>query len=174
LQTVLSTLQTVSLTIGVIYYIFIMRNNQRTRELALKAQEQALETRNRQFVMRFIDRTNDAEFWVRFNEVMYHQEWTDPEDFQRRYGPDNPKSYAARASLLNFYNTLGYIFESESLDIGLLYRGFQNHVMRLWEKFQPWINYQRKKSEDPLQYKQFELFYEKIKKYRGLHQELYA
>lgn len=57
-QMVLSTIQTVSLVVGVIYYITIMRNSQRTRELTLesqelarKAQEHALETRQAQMFM---------------------------------------------------------------------------------------------------------------------------
>ena len=36
-QMVLSTLQTIALIVGIAYYLTIMRNSQRTRELSLKA-----------------------------------------------------------------------------------------------------------------------------------------
>jgi uncharacterized membrane-anchored protein YhcB (DUF1043 family) len=48
---VLSTLQTIALVVGIAYYLFIMRNSQRNQELTLKAQEQALETRQTQLFM---------------------------------------------------------------------------------------------------------------------------
>ncbi len=149
-----------SVVIGVINSIYSSRRAERQRQTEI-------ETRKRRFLMQFIDRTNDPEFWDTFNEVMYNQEWTDPEDFQRRFGPDNPKAYAARASLMNFYNSLGYIIESESVDIDFLHYGFQVHVLRLWEKFQPWLEYQRERSRDPLQFDQLEILYNKIKKIRG-------
>jgi hypothetical protein len=52
-QMVLSTIQTVGILVGIIYYLTIMRNTQKTRELTLKAQEQALETRQAQLFMQW-------------------------------------------------------------------------------------------------------------------------
>ena len=45
LQTLLTYLTPISLTIGVIYHIMILRNTQKTREPSLKAKEQALDAR---------------------------------------------------------------------------------------------------------------------------------
>jgi hypothetical protein len=39
LPIVLQILQTVGILVGIVYYITIMRNSQRTRELSLQAQE---------------------------------------------------------------------------------------------------------------------------------------
>ena len=59
-QMVLSTIQTIALVVGIVYYLTIMRNAQKTRELTLqsqeltrKAQEQSLETREAQLFMQF-------------------------------------------------------------------------------------------------------------------------
>jgi uncharacterized protein HemX len=56
-QMILSTLQTIALIVGIVYYLIIMRNTQKTRELSLraqeltlKAQEQAKETRQAQLL----------------------------------------------------------------------------------------------------------------------------
>jgi hypothetical protein len=58
LPIVLQIVQTVGILVGIVYYITIMRSQQRTRELALesqeltrKAQEQTLETRQTQLFM---------------------------------------------------------------------------------------------------------------------------
>ena len=59
-QMILSTIQTASLVVGIIYYITIMRNQQRTRELTLKAQEHATETRQTQIFMRLYEQLNNA------------------------------------------------------------------------------------------------------------------
>lgn len=45
IQTLFGYLTPISLTVGVIYRIMTLRNTQKTRELSLKAQEQALDTR---------------------------------------------------------------------------------------------------------------------------------
>ena len=50
-QMVLSTLQTVALVVGIIYYITIMRNQQKTRELTLKAQEEVEKSRKRELIL---------------------------------------------------------------------------------------------------------------------------
>ena len=60
-QMVMSTIQTVSLVVGIIYYITIMRSQQRTREFALNAQEQALETRQTQIFMQIYQQLNSEE-----------------------------------------------------------------------------------------------------------------
>jgi hypothetical protein len=50
-QMVLSTVQTAGILVGIAYCLVIMRNSQKTRELALQSQEQALETRQAQLFM---------------------------------------------------------------------------------------------------------------------------
>jgi hypothetical protein len=48
LPIMLQILQTAGILVGIAYYLVIMRNSQKTRELALNAQEKALETRQAQ------------------------------------------------------------------------------------------------------------------------------
>jgi hypothetical protein len=85
LPIMLQIVQTVGILVGIIYYITIMRNQQRTRELTLesqelarKAQEQALETRKVQLFMQIYQDMNSTEnlriyselsMWVRLNGV---------------------------------------------------------------------------------------------------------
>ena len=81
LPLVLQIIQTVSLVVGIVYYLIIMRNSQRTRELTLrsqeltrKAQEQALETRQAQLFMQLYNRLNEGEFCESYGKVVYGYE----------------------------------------------------------------------------------------------------
>jgi len=86
-QLVLSTLQTVSLIVGVLYYLYIIRNSQKTRELALKAQEQTLETRQAQFYMQYVGPTLDLDLIKSSIDIASLQEWEDYDDWIKKYGP---------------------------------------------------------------------------------------
>jgi len=59
LPIILQILQTIGILVGIVYYITIMRNTQRTRELSLNAQEQALETRQAQMFLQMLNRWRD-------------------------------------------------------------------------------------------------------------------
>ena len=61
-QMALSTLQTIGLLVGIAYYLIIMRNSQRNQELALKAQEHALETRETQLFMNIFNTYSSGDF----------------------------------------------------------------------------------------------------------------
>ena len=77
-QMILSTIQTIALIVGIIYYITIMRNTQKTRELTLesqeltrKAQEQQLETRQAQMFMQIYNQShNDPSFTKAINQIL--------------------------------------------------------------------------------------------------------
>ena len=61
-QMLLSTIQTIALIVGIIYYLTIMRNAQKTRELTLKSQEHATETRQAQLFMQIYDKWSSTEY----------------------------------------------------------------------------------------------------------------
>ena len=79
-QMVLSTLQTAGLLVGIFYYILTLRNAQHTRELSLKAQEQAAETRKTQLLMQYtekLSRPDIIEARVKFEKF----DWVTASDF---------------------------------------------------------------------------------------------
>jgi hypothetical protein len=89
LPIMLQIVQTVGILVGIIYYITIMRNQQRTRELTLesqelarKAQEQALETRKVQLFMQIYQDMNSTENLRIYSELI-NMEWEDWDDFRR-------------------------------------------------------------------------------------------
>jgi arginine exporter protein ArgO len=48
---VLDIIRTAGILVAIVYYITIMRNQQRTRELSLKAQEEAEKARQREMII---------------------------------------------------------------------------------------------------------------------------
>ena len=60
-QMVLSTLQTASILVGIAYYVMNLNYTRRNQELTLKAQEQALETRQAQIFRNTIDKAYSKE-----------------------------------------------------------------------------------------------------------------
>jgi hypothetical protein len=87
-QMVLSTIQTASLVVGIIYYITIMRNQQRNQELALKAQQEAEKARQNELVFQKVQNLN-LEYARTFNEVMLMRDWKTAEEWEEKYGREN-------------------------------------------------------------------------------------
>jgi len=156
-QMVLSTLQTLSLMVGVFYYIFIMRNSQKTRELSLKAQEQAFETRQIQFCWQALERVHNTEFMRRMLEVMYHQDFKDYEEWREKYGPStNPDAYVDYYHVTSIFQGLGYLVQSKVLELEALSRHIRpRSIILLWEKIEPIVKVHRD-GLNPTAYDSFE------------------
>jgi len=107
LPIILQIIQTVSLFVGVIYYITIMRNAQKTRELTLKAQEQALETRQAQMFLQMLNRwrdeIGDLDHWT-----IIGQKLNSAEEYIERQQNDEDFRRVTRA-FIGFYEGLGVI-----------------------------------------------------------------
>ena len=58
-----------------------IRNVRQTNELALKAQEQALETRQIQLCWQATERVMNKEYFKRIVEILYHQDFKDYEEW---------------------------------------------------------------------------------------------
>jgi hypothetical protein len=94
----LATLQAVSYIMGslgvfvaAIYYVYNMRISQKNQELALKAQEQTLETRQAQLLMNLYQFESSEEAQRNYCELM-NMKWTDYDDLEQKYGSDNNPS----------------------------------------------------------------------------------
>jgi hypothetical protein len=92
-QMVLSTIQTIGILVGIIYYIFNMRNSQRNQQMQL-------ETRQAQLYMALLDRWNTKEFSKQRYDS-YRMEWTDLDDFREKYNRSN------NSDIFASFNTFG-------------------------------------------------------------------
>ena len=69
---------------SVLYYSSVLRNANKTRELQLKAQQQAEQTRQAQIFMQTHSRFQDPSFTKMYNEVMA-REWDSLEEYREKY-----------------------------------------------------------------------------------------
>jgi hypothetical protein len=163
-QMVLNTLQTAGILVGIAYYLVIMRNSQKTRELTLqsqelarKAQEQQSETRQIQFCWQALERVYNKEFMRRIIEIMYHQDFKDYEEWREKYGPtSNPDAYVDYYQVTSTYQGLGYLVQSKVLDLEALSQYIRpRSVIFLWEKVEPIVKVHRERL-NPNAYDSFE------------------
>jgi hypothetical protein len=142
LPIVLQIIQTVSLIMGITYYLFIMRNSQRTRELTLqsqeltrKAQEQAMETRQAQLYMSLLDRWNTNEFSNQRYDS-YRMEWTDLDDFIEKYNArNNPDIFASWNTFGRSILGLAELHRKGLIDIDFLDGMMLTDIVGWWNKF---------------------------------------
>jgi hypothetical protein len=121
-QMMLSTLQTIALIVGIVYYITIMRNNQRSRRTEM--------------FMQLYHSTYNPENMQRFWQLMA-LDWKDYDDFMERYGPAvNPEEAALRTQSYNFYDGLGLLVRDGTVDIDTVYRMMGRRIIIVWYKFE--------------------------------------
>ena len=110
-QMVLSTIQTVSLVIGVIYYITIMRNNQRTQQMQL-------ETRQVQLFMQMVQQLSSSIIETDYLPMLNIKISNLDEYLHKR--ESDPKFKLLTDSLFGFYEALGVLVKEGYLSIRLV------------------------------------------------------
>jgi hypothetical protein len=155
LPIVLQIIQTVSISLGIIYYLFNMRNTQKARRS--EALYRFLETRTQESVA------------LKYAFVQ-NLDWEDYDDYQNKYGRvANHEAWAKIWSLLVEYDDIGLMVKRGIMDIEDLYELSGRSIPSLWKKFQPIIEEQRKRGDsnsmDWFQYLVEEMY--KVSKRRG-------
>jgi hypothetical protein len=131
LPIMLQIVQTVALLIGIVYYITIMRNAQKTRRYEI--------------LQGFRAKRSQAEDMMKYAYVQ-NLEWEDYDDFQLRYGmKSNPKAWARIYSYLINFDDIGLMVRRGVIDIEDFYDISQRSVPSIWKKFQPIIEEDRKR-----------------------------
>ena len=141
----LVTLQTISyiagaigVCIGGLSFAFNMRASQRNMN-------QTLETRKLSFVTSITNQLLSEEGQRRYGELL-KMEWTDYDDFEKKYGSDyNLDNYAKRMNVWKTYNTLGMLVREKLIEPEVLYRINDVNPCFMWSKFKDIIVEQRKR-----------------------------
>jgi hypothetical protein len=173
LPILLQIVQTVGILVGIVYYLIIMRNSQRTRELTLqsqeltrKTQEQALETRQTQLLMHiYQDLSSEANLrnWI---EIMSY-EFEDYDDFNKKYGSAfNKEAFAKRYSIWRMFDGIGLLLRDGLLNADRVYDLIDSAVIQQWEKWGPIIREYRKEGW-PDGEEGFEYLYDEMMRVRG-------
>ncbi len=101
-----------------------------------KAMKTTLETRQSQFMSQISDEINSVENWKIAWELL-GMEWTDWEDFEKKYGSSgNPGAAARRFSLFSKLDNVGWLLKNGVLDPEWVHSQFHSNVTMLWLKFE--------------------------------------
>ncbi len=165
LPIVLQIVQTVGILVGIVYYITIMRNAQRTRELSLKVQEEAEKTRQRDLVFQRLQGYT-LEYTKTFAEVASFTDWEDAEDFEKKYGIfANPEAFSKYLYIQRTFSLAGILLKENMADADLIFQLYPaSAVIRIWEQFEPVIQNARKRRNYPTMNEPFEFLYNEVKK----------
>ena len=177
-QMVLTTIQTVSLVVGVIYYITIMRNSQRTRELTLesqelarKAQEHALETRQAQMFMQIYSESHNDPSFIDAMMIVNELEIHTYEEFQKARNDENVRRALSRVGM--FYEGLGVLVKEGYVSIRLVALLITGLTRQWWERiYKSWIEDGREKHNFTRWMSEAEYLYDELMKYIEENPEL--
>lgn len=116
---------------GFTYYVLTVRANQKNSRIAL--------TNN---IMQTMLTEESQRRWIE----LLNMEWTDYDDFEKKYGSDvNPDNYAKRASVWSNCNVLGNLLKRNLADAETLYAAGVTYSVWIWEKYKPIIIEQRRR-----------------------------
>ena len=163
---VLQIVQTIALVVGIAYYLIIMRNSQRTQEMTLK-------NRQAQLLMQMWNRTQSKEF-TRDLITMDEMEWKDYDDFMEKYSMEsNPEAADSWIAVANFCEGLGVMVKNDLIEPSLVDDLESRTIVFQWEKFSPIIYENRKRSNFPTLFEQWEYLYNQVAPmYYSQHPEL--
>ena len=122
-QTISIVFAGLSLSIAAIYYISILRINQRNSKIAL--------TNN---IMQSMLSKQAQRDWIELMNMV----WRNYDDFERKYGSDVDKDiFATRMSVWQTYNLFGHLLRKNVVDAETCYIAGGNFSVFLWFKFKP-------------------------------------
>jgi hypothetical protein len=177
-QMVLSTIQTISLIVGIAYYMTISRKQQKTRERSLESQEQAreaqedaLETRKAQMFMQIYNESynNDSfiDAYVRladFNINSY-------DEYQKLMEDEDNKKASTKVAM--FYEGVGVLVREGHISIRLFALLMTGMTRSWWERlYKSYVEEGREKRNFKRWMSESEYLYNKMMKYHEEHPEL--
>jgi hypothetical protein len=159
LPIMLQILQTAGILVGIAYYLVIMRNTQKTRELALNAQEQTLETRQAQLFMQLYSQWTGGirKQW----EKMRLWEWDDYDDYMEKFG--DLESHMDVMTVGAFFEGIGVIVKRKLIEPSFVDDLFSGAIIRFWEKTHDIAMELRERLNYPQTYEHVEYLYHQIK-----------
>ena len=125
LSNVLQILQTTGILVGIIYYITIMRNQQKSRRSEI--------------LKGYLDERSNVDDALRYAYVQ-SLEWDNYDDFQIRYGrTSNPEAWAKWKTYLVKFDDYGLMLKRGLIHLDDFYELSERSVPSLWKKFEPII-----------------------------------
>ena len=129
-----------SISLAAFYYISTLRNTRRNQELTLRAQEQAVETRQAQLFMEMYQDFKRSDIQKAYNDIVFVWNWDNPEDFDEKYGRRNNYDEFHKYMLVySVYEGLGVLVYRGLIDVTMIEELMRSYVVSFWEKMAPII-----------------------------------
>ena len=149
----LDVIRTTGIIVGIIYYLSILRNQQKSRmiEMATRRSEQSL----------------NYEYQKMVRDLRPMQSgWNTPEEFHKIYNyRDTPELSLSRVVVQNNLNHWGFLFREGIIDEDFIDRLYNPwHIIQFWESFSPIILNTRNEMGNTKLCKDLEYLYEAMKK----------
>ncbi len=161
-QMVLSTLQTLGLLVGIFYYVTTLRNAQKTRELTLKAQEHATETRQAQLSMQLVNGWSQPHL-VEAQAFYQNLGTTSYDEYVNLW--KNPETEMQMRIWGCYCEGIGVLVRENYLDIKIVAGLIGGGVKNDWEKIKDHTYKMRKISGMPRMWIEWEYLYLAMMKY---------
>jgi hypothetical protein len=139
------------------------KKEQETQDLALKTQQQNLETRQAQLLMQIYDRVNNRNFTRDWAETTWFWEWKDYTDYFKKYGT-NLDEYPKFQNIVDTYEGIGIILQNKLVDPKLIYGVLRSSPILYWEKFSSMMKQWGAETGESLMYPGFEFLYNEMNK----------
>jgi hypothetical protein len=118
-QTLSIVLTGIGIIGAIVYYTLTLRSANRTRQA--------------QLFMQIYSKWNGMEFSRQF-EIVMNMEWTDFDDFNRKYGSDIEYATAVRM-VSRFFEGIGLYVKRGLIDVTMVDDLMSGATMRFWEKY---------------------------------------
>jgi hypothetical protein len=134
----------------VINSIITSRKTEKTQELALKSQQQTLETRQTQLFMQIYMRYLEPDLFSDNLFKLFKRSWKDAEDYAKKY--DGNPDGANLDMVMTFWEGVSVLINRGIIDISLVYEIVPTNVTTLWGRFGSLIKEQRTRGAPPKLY----------------------
>jgi hypothetical protein len=153
-----------SISASILYYSIELRNQNKTQQLQL-------ETRQLQLFNSMRDKFTSYDWFRRYINVMYQQQWNDADEYFEKYNPvSNPEEYTNFGYVFATFQMAGMFLKEEAVAVEILYDDLGYAVINLYEKYKPIV--ERVRERVGRAWPQLDFLYESFIEYRKQHPEL--
>ena len=150
-QTIFQFLQTISIMVGITYYILNLRNSQKTRETSLALQ--------------FYSNITRKEFWKTWSNVIYTQEYNSFDEWAEKYATNDPEASSDLFTVMQIFVGAGVMLKKKIVDPKELFEYLPHITLPMtYLKVKPFIEGMRTHYNDPEFGKSFEYLYNEAEK----------
>lgn len=137
--------QTVAIIVGLAIAVMELRHMRQTRDTEL-------ETRQAQLFMQLFEYLNSEKFMKDWTDIVWVWEWTDYDDYWKKYGTEtNLEAHVKHMNLWKYFDCVGILVKRGLVDLDFMSEMITTSVTRYWDKVEPLMKEYRDRFNSPWQ-----------------------